>query len=444
MIKAMFLVSAFALSCFFVHDVRAELVANVKAPVFEQEAPAPIEAILKPLMNDQLISGYHLSVYKNHQQVLNLSEGFADEDAGIESSEKVLYAIASMTKPIVSLATLILADRGVLDLKDPVRKFIPEFADLLVVEEGDYDNPAEALVRDITIHDLLTHTSGLTYSQDITGREEIAQLYAELDILSIDGMFRSRLGNLDDHIQELVQLPLVAQPGTLFVYSVSIDVLGRVLEVASDSPLDRLLEELVLGPLEMNDTRFRVRPADVNRLSQMYSPRVATYPIPGVYRRYEKYASLPEGQKNFGQSEETYLSGGAGLVSSAHDYAKFLMFLSRGTTSGGETLLGAGMLAQMFANQLPKALGGDGLVYNFGPMASDTGFGYGLGIRLKAGGNPEDQSDHDYYWWAGAANTGFWIDPESDSIGVLMIQHLPTQYDRVAELVEAARLLYSD
>ncbi|MGB2396181.1 MAG: hypothetical protein ACPH9W_11370, partial [Pseudomonadales bacterium] len=73
-----------------------------------------------------------------------------------------------------------------------------------------------------------------------------------------------------------------------------------------------------------------------------------------------------------------------------------------------------------------------------------TGFGYGLGIRLKAGGNPEDQSDHDYYWWAGAANTGFWIDPESDSIGVLMIQHLPTQYDRVAELVEATRLLYSD
>ena len=102
------------------------------------------------------------------------------------------------------------------------------------------------------------------------------------------------------------------------------------------------------------------------------------------------------------------------------------------------------MLAQMFATQLPKALGGDGLVYNFGPMASGTGFGYGLGIRLKAGGNPEDQSDHDYYWWAGAANTGFWIDPESDSIGVLMIQHLPTQYDRVAELVEAARLLYSD
>ena len=349
-----------------------------------------------------------------------------------------------MTKPIVSLATLILADRGVLDLKDPVRKFIPEFADLLVVEDGDYDNPAEALARDITIHDLLTHTSGLTYSQDITGREEIAQLYAELDILSIDGMFRSRLGNLDDHIQELVQLPLVAQPGTLFVYSVSIDVLGRVLEVASDSPLDRLLEELVLGPLEMNDTGFRVRPADVNRLSQMYSPRVATYPIPGVYRRYEKYASLPEGQKNFGQSEETYLSGGAGLISSAHDYAKFLMFLSRGTTSGGETLLGADMLAQMFANQLPKALGGDGLVYNFGPMASGTGFGYGLGIRLKAGGNPEDQSDHDYYWWAGAANTGFWIDPESDSIGVLMIQHLPTQYDRVAELVEATRLLYSD
>ena len=445
MIKRTFLVRALALIGLFVPALYADSALDEGAASARMDtSPKPIEAILGPLMGDQLISGYHLSVYKNHQQILNLNAGFADDARKIEPSEDVLYAIASMTKPIVSLATLILADRGVLNLDDAVQTFIPEFADLMVVEDGDYDNPAKALSRDITIHDLLTHTSGLTYSQDITGREEIAELYAELDILSIDGMFRSRLGNLDAHIQELVQLPLVAQPGALFVYSVSIDVLGRVLEIATDKPLDQLLDELVLKPLEMKDTGFRVPAANVNRLSQMYSPRVATYPIPGVYRRYEPYANLPKGQKNFGQSNETYLSGGAGLISSAQDYAKFLNFLSQGTTSSGKSLLSAEMLGQMFVNQLPQALGSNGLVYNFGPMAGGTGFGYGLGISLKTGGDPENQSDHDYYFWAGAANTGFWIDPEHNLIGVLMIQHLPTQYDRVAELVEAARLLYSD
>ncbi len=445
MMKPMFLIRTFALFCFFVPVIYAESALDESAvSVGRETAPEPIQAILGPLMSDQLISGYHLSVYKNHQQVLNLNAGFADDASAIEPTEDVLYAIASMTKPIVSLATLILADRGVLNLEDAVQKFIPEFADLMVVEDGDYDNPAEALSRDITIHDLLTHTSGLTYSQDITGREEIAQLYAELDILSIDGMFRSRLGNLDAHIQELVQLPLVAQPGTLFVYSVSTDVLGRVLEIATDKSLDQLLDELVLKPLGMKDTAFRVQPANASRLSQMYSPRVATYPIPGVYRRYEPYANLPKGQKNFGQSDETYLSGGAGLISSAQDYAKFLNFLSQGTTGSGKRLLGSEMLGQMFINQLPEELGSDGLVYNFGPMAGGTGFSYGLGIRLKSGGDPDNQSDHDYYFWAGAANTGFWIDPEHNLIGVLMIQHLPTQYDRVAELVEASRILYSD
>ena len=203
MMKPMFLIRTFALFCFFVPVIYAESALDESAvSVGRETAPEPIQAILGPLMSDQLISGYHLSVYKNHQQVLNLNAGFADDASAIEPTEDVLYAIASMTKPIVSLATLILADRGVLNLEDAVQKFIPEFADLMVVEDGDYDNPAEALSRDITIHDLLTHTSGLTYSQDITGREEIAQLYAELDILSIDGMFRSRLGNLDAHIQD--------------------------------------------------------------------------------------------------------------------------------------------------------------------------------------------------------------------------------------------------
>ena len=162
MIKRTFLVRALALIGLFVPALYADSALDEGAASAGMDTtPKPIEAILGPLMGDQLISGYHLSVYKNHQQILNLNAGFADDARKIEPSEDVLYAIASMTKPIVSLATLILADRGVLNLDDAVQTFIPEFADLMVVEDGDYDNPAKALSRDITIHDLLTHTSGL-------------------------------------------------------------------------------------------------------------------------------------------------------------------------------------------------------------------------------------------------------------------------------------------
>ena len=414
------------------------------APYLETESYGAINEILVPLVEDQLVSGVHLSIFKSREKVFELNFGFADDVNKIKPSSNVLYAIASMSKPIVSLATLMLVDQGKLSLDDPVKKFIPAFHDLLVVEDGDYDNPAEPLDRDMTIHDLLTHTSGLTYSEDITGREEMAQLYAQLNIFSIDGLFQSELGDLNGHIAALSELPLVAQPGTQFLYSVSTDVLGKVLEVVSGQPLDKLLQRLIFEPLDMSDTAFRVPDVAVDRLSQLYSPRVATYPIPGVYKRYQVYPNLPKGQKNFGQSEKTYLSGGAGVISTARDYGRFLDYLAHGNVTGQGTLLEPEILDLMFTNQLPEALGSGGLVYNFGPSADNTAFTYGLGIRLIEGGDPNKREDHDYYFWAGAANTGFWIDPTHDLIGVLMVQHLPTQYDRISELVEASRSIFTN
>lgn len=395
--------------------------------------------LLNPMVDEQLIPGYYLSVYKNGQQVVDLSLGFADEEANLLPGQDVLYFIASMTKPIVSLATLKLVEQGQLNLTDPVKQFIPEFANVLVVPEGDLDNATEELGRDITIHDLLTHTSGLTYSQDITGREEIAKVYADLGLFAIDGLAESKLGSLADHVEQLVQLPLVFQPGEVFVYSVGIDVVGRVLEIVTGKPLDIAIAELVLKPLAMTDTHFTIPEAKRGRLAAMYSPRVATYPIPGVYRRYQPYQNLPKGHQNFGVSEAGYLSGGAGLVSTARDYAKLLAVMSNGFRVGQKQYLSPQIGNQLFRNQLPAVLEDEGLVYNFGPSANKTGFSYGLGIRLIEDGNLTRSDDHDYYFWAGAANTGFWIDLKNDVYGIFMTQHLPTQYDRTAEMVEIAR-----
>ena len=399
-----------------------------------------VRSVLDPLIEDKLIPGYYLAIYDQNGKQFEDKQGFAAEIDNLEPAEHVLYAIMSMSKPIVSFAALRLVERGDLKLNDPVSKYIPELESLTVVEEGDLDNAQVEASQAITIHHLLTHTSGLTYSQDVTGREEVAEIYAELGIFPIDERTTDGLDDLSDHVEALAQLPLVSHPGERFVYSVSIDVLGRVLEIVRGTNLSEIIDELVLAPLEMKSTFFKVPQSEQARLAQMYRPRVATYPIPGKYLRYQPY-QFESGAKNFGLKKDQYLSGGAGLLSSAGDYYKFLNMLLNEGELNGQRLASKSTVQMMFTDQLPDHLGSNGLVYNFGPNALGTGFGYGFGIRTLEEGNPKNADDHDYYFWAGAANTGFWIDKRHGLIGIFMAQHLPTQYDRIPELVQITRSL---
>ena len=364
--------------------------------------------------------------------------GSTREAGELRPSGDVLYAIMSMTKPIVSFAALRLIDEKRLQLDEPVAKYIPELGSLTVVDEGDLDKVQEELVRPITIRDLLRHTSGLTYSEDVVGREEVAKLYAELGVFPLDEPEESGLPTLSDHITALAQLPLVAQPGQQFIYSVSIDVLGRILEIVERKSLDLVLREWVLDPLGMDSTYFVVPPDQEARLAQMYRPRLATYPIPGVYKRYQPY-DVGGGRVNFGLKSDRLLSGGAGLISSANDYAKFLQMLMAGGVWKGERLLAAETAESLFEHQLPDHLGSNALVYNFGPSSKGSGFSFGLGIQTKGTGNPSLAEDHDYYVWYGAANTGFWIDRANGLIGVFMAQHIPSQYQMVPDLVGIVR-----
>ena len=397
-----------------------------------------IRSILDPLVNEQMLPGYYLGVFDENSALFEVSMGSTRESGALPPSGDVLYAIMSMTKPIVSFAVLRLIDEGRLQLDDPVAKYIPEFTSLTVVDEGDLDEVQEEIDRPITIRDLLRHTSGFTYSEDIVGREEVAKLYAELGIFPLDEPADGTLPTLSDHISALAQLPLVAQPGQQFIYSVSIDVLGRVLEIVERKPLDGVLREWVLEPLGMTSTYFVVPPDEEKRLAQMYRPRVATYPIPGVYKRYQPY-EVGEGRVNFGLKPDRLLSGGAGLISSANDYAKFLQMLMAGGLWQGTRLLSEEASESLFEHQLPDHLGSNALVYNFGPRTKGSGFSFGLGIQTKGTGNPQLTADHDYYVWYGAANTGFWIDRDNGLIGVFMAQHIPSQYDMVPELVDIVR-----
>ena len=403
---------------------------------------AEIRSILDPLVDEQMLPGYYLGVFDKKSSLFEVSMGSTREASELSPSGDVLYAIMSMTKPIVSFAALRLIDERRLQLDDPVAKYIPEFGSLTVVDEGDLDKVQEELVRPITIRDLLRHTSGLTYSEDVVGREEVAKLYAELGVFPLDEPEESGLPTLSDHITALAQLPLVAQPGQQFIYSVSIDVLGRILEIVERKSLDLVLREWVLDPLDMDSTYFVVPPEQEARLAQMYRPRLATYPIPGVYKRYQPY-DVGGGRVNFGLKSDRLLSGGAGLISSANDYAKFLQMLMAGGVWKGERLLAAETAESLFEHQLPDHLGSNALVYNFGPSSKGSGFSFGLGIQTKGTGNPSLAEDHDYYVWYGAANTGFWIDRANGLIGVFMAQHIPSQYQMVPDLVGIVRKIKS-
>ena len=357
---------------------------------------AEIRSILDPLVDEQMLPGYYLGVFDKKSSLFEVSMGSTREAGALRPSGDVLYAIMSMTKPIVSFAALRLIDERRLQLDDPVAKYIPELGSLTVVDEGDLDKVQEELVRPITIRDLLRHTSGLTYSEDVVGREEVAKLYAELGVFPLDEPEDSNLPTLSDHITALAQLPLVAQPGQQFIYSVSIDVLGRILEIVERKSLDLVLREWVLDPLDMDSTYFVVPPEQEARLAQMYRPRLATYPIPGVYKRYQPY-DVGGGRVNFGLKSDRLLSGGAGLISSANDYAKFLQMLMAGGVWKGERLLAAETAESLFEHQLPDHLGSNALVYNFGPSSKGSGFSFGLGIQTKGTGNPSLAEDHDYY-----------------------------------------------
>lgn len=406
-----------------------------------EEVRNDLKGILDPLVDDGLLPGYYASVYDEDGLVIEVASGSASELEGLKPSSNVIYTMMSMSKPIVSFAVLRLVDAGLLGLDQPVKAFIPGMSQLSVVEDGDLDNPVMPLERDISVRDLLTHTAGFTYSEDIVGREEVAKIYAELEIFAIDKRFQSDLGDLSAHVDALLQLPLVAQPGEKFIYSVSIDVLGRLIELVTEQPLDQALRDLVLEPLGMTDTTFLVPKEKYNRLAAMYEPRLATYPIPGRFARYQPYKTLPEGIKNFAQGSVGYFSGGGGLASTAADYEKFLRAIVFGQSEG---LLSDEMREQFFRNQLPAALGSKGLLYNFGPRALNTAFSYGFGIRLTSEGSPDSTGDHDYYFWAGAANTQFWIDRKNGRFGLFLAQHMPTQYDRARELVSASRKLVAE
>jgi CubicO group peptidase (beta-lactamase class C family) len=321
-----------------------------------------------------------------------------------------IFRIYSMTKPVTSVAMMMLHERGAFALADPVHRYIPEWANLRVYRYGRYPNfVTEPAARPMTIRDLLTHTSGLSYQ--IMERSPVDEAYRQVGI-------GAPAGTLRDLVLRLAELPLEFSPGTRWGYSSATDVLGHLVEVLSGQPFDEYLRTQIFEPLGMIDTSFIVPADKIARLAANYTR------LPGSTE-----ATLMDDPMDSPYTRpKTWFSGGGGLVSTAADYFRFAEMMRRGGELDGKRILGPRTIAYMTMNHLPD--GRDLAALATSGSFSETryeGVGFGLGmyvvvdpVRAQVPSSPGE------YGWGGLASTAFWVDPADDLVVVFLTQLVPS------------------
>ena len=372
---------------------------------------ANIRAVMNNHVADKRIPGASGLIARQGKIAYQETFGMADVEAGKPMKMDTIHRIYSMTKPITSVALMMLYEEGKFQLNDPVAKYLPEFARMQVaIEEKDPQTGKSVMKtvparRQITVRDLLRHTAGLTYG--VFGDTLVDREYRKAKIL---GQL-----NLAEFVTQLAAIPLLFEPGTRWHYSVSVDVQGRLIEVMSGKPFDQFLQERIFTPLEMNDTAFVVPVGKKERFARLYTitkeGRLA--PSPTCSNRQECYDAFPNAVPDF-LSSNGMLSGGGGLTSTAYDYLRFCQMLLDQGVFKDKRLLSRKTVQLMSSDHL-------GAIPGMGP---GTGFGLGFAVS-KAPGEAGMMGSPGEYNWGGAAGTRFWIDPQEKLIGIFMIQILP-------------------
>ena len=369
---------------------------------------ARVSAWMRRWVDSGRLPGLLVAIVRDDRLAWFETCGFRDVEEGRPVEPDSIYRLYSMTKPITTVAALMLYEEGRYQLDDPIASYLPAFSETRVFAGGDAESFAtEPLARPITVHDLMTHTSGLTYAFHC--EHPVDALYHRRGI-----DFNVNLGPLADLVEATAAQPLVFQPGAGWNYGVSTDILGRLVEVWSGLPLDAFLAERIFSPLGMVDTGFHVREGEGGRFASNYT-------------RSEEggLALIDAARTSRFLAPAATLSGGGGLVSTAADYLRFTRML-RGRGALGEVrLLGRKTVELMTANQLPGDLADMGQ-----PTFSETpftGIGFGLGVsvmldpaRARIVGTPGE------YAWGGVASTAFWVDPAEDVIVLLLTQLSPS------------------
>jgi len=357
------------------------------------------------------IAGCLTQVARHGETVYQSVLGQRDLERRLPMTEDTIFRIYSMTKPITSVALMMLYEEGRFSLSDPVHRFLPEWRNLEVYVQGNHPHfLTRPTQRPMTVQDLLTHCSGLTYG--FMERTNVDAAYRKLGVGE-----RKEGSTLADMTEALAQLPLEFSPGSAWNYSVSTDVCGRLVELISGQRLDLFFRQRIFEPLEMRDTGFQVPARERSRFAACYA------------RRPDKSLRLDDDPQDSPYCREvTFLSGGGGLVSTARDYMRFCHMLLGGGALGGVRLLGRKTLELMTRNHLPE---GRDLTQTSVGAFSETpyeGTGFGLGfsvildpVRARRVGSPGA------FAWGGAASTLFWVDPVEELVVVFLTQLLPSR-----------------
>src|SRR5690349_94448 len=372
---------------------------------FDAARLARIDQALQRYVDSNEIAGGVALVVRDGRPVYEKAVGWADKESGRRMTTDAIFRIASQTKALTSTAILMLVEEGKIGLEDPVSRFIPQFAHTTVATRSDTGRVIVPAKREITIHDLLTHTSGISYGTDPI----VAPLYAAKGLGPAAGWgwyTADKNEPVCTTMERLASLPFVSQPGEKWVYGYNLDVLGCVVERASGVPLDQFIRTRITDPLGMKDTFFFIPPDKRQRLVTVY--------MNDSVGRLQRAPDNARGQGHYVEGPRRNFSGGAGLLSTIHDYARFLQMIANGGQLDGVRILAPRTVMLMTTNQV------DTLMKSFSPC---SGFGLAFGVHDRFG--CDDFSSVGSYSWGGAYGSSYLVDPKEHLIILLMENRLP-------------------
>jgi CubicO group peptidase (beta-lactamase class C family) len=384
-----------------------QTVSRSKDTAFAPERLARIDRLLQQYTDQNRIAGAVALVLRDGKPVYERAVGWSDKEAGRRMTPSTLFRIASQTKAITSAAVLALVEEGKIGLNEPVGHFIPTFTKTTVAVKEDSRVAFVPAKRAITIQDLLTHTAGISYGTE----SHVAALYEQkgLGPAAGNGWYTADKDEpICETMQRLGTLPFVRQPGEAFVYGYNTDILGCVVEKASGMPLNEFVRTRITEPLGMRDTRFFLPSKERERLATVYAS--------GSDELIVRAPDGSKGQGSYIEGPRKSFSGGAGLISSAQDYARFLEMIRNGGALGGVRILAPRTAELMITNQSST-------------LHSTTGLGFGLGFETVDRYGASGMAGVGAFGWGGAYGTTYQVDRQSRSVIVLMVQLMPNKTD---------------
>ena len=379
---------------------------NSPAP-YDTGRLARIDKLLEQYVDDNRIPGAVGLVLRDGRPMYERAVGWSDKESSRKMATDTIFRIASQSKALTSVAILILMEEGALTLTTPVSEFIPTFAKTTVMTKSATGLAPEPARRGINIKDLLTHTAGISYGTDAS----VSALYEAKGLGPAAGYgwyTADKDEPVCDTMERLGTLPFVSQPGEAYVYGYNTDILGCVVERASKMPLDQFIATRITNPLGMKDTRFFLPPDQRARLATVYAS--------GPDGKIVRAPDGARGQGHYVDGPRKSFAGGAGLLSTARDYARFLEMIRHGGTLDGHRILSPRTVALMTTNQI-------------GTLKPTPGLGFGLGFETTDRYGANGLSSVGTFGWGGAYGSSYRVDPDARMTLVFMIQLMPNRTD---------------